>query len=72
MNEQPAYTLKINEQQLAVVVAALQEIPFKHAAPVLQEIDQQVTAQREKGVPEEHPRKNGKAQKKEAGTLTAA
>lgn len=40
------YTLKFNEQQMQVLNMALGEIPFKLAAPLVREINEQIESQR--------------------------
>lgn len=35
-------TLELNKQQLDVIWAALNEMPVKHALPVMQEIEKQI------------------------------
>jgi hypothetical protein len=39
------YRLELTERQLAVIDAALQEMPHKHAAPLIQEINRQLAQQ---------------------------
>jgi len=39
------YTLELTQEQLQVIAAALQELPFKHAAPLVAEINKQVSGQ---------------------------
>jgi hypothetical protein len=49
------YALTFTEQQLLVIDRALQEMPFKVAAPILGEINRQIADQEkneEKAVPE--------------------
>jgi hypothetical protein len=45
------YTITLTQEQWAVVGAALAEMPFKHAAPVVAEINRQAAEQQNK--PEE-------------------
>jgi hypothetical protein len=40
------YTLTLTQEQLQVVAAGLSELPFKHSAPVVAEINKQVSEQR--------------------------
>lgn len=40
------HTLKLNDQQLQVIGAALAEMPFRIAAPVIRSIDEQMEAAR--------------------------
>jgi hypothetical protein len=42
------YTITLTQEQWAVIGAALAEMPFKHAAPVVAELNKQVAEQREK------------------------
>ena len=37
------YTLILNDQQLGIINAALMEMPFKHAAPLVDHINQQLS-----------------------------
>lgn len=46
MNPQ-TFTLTFTEAQLAVINAGLQELPMKHAAPVVMDINRQIAAQQE-------------------------
>ena len=39
------YTLTLTQDQLQVIAAALMELPMKHAAPVVQEINKQIAEQ---------------------------
>jgi hypothetical protein len=39
------YTLTLSQEQLNVIAAGLSELPFKHAAPVVAEINKQVSGQ---------------------------
>lgn len=45
------YKLTFNEQQMQMLQAAIGELPFKHAAPLVQAINQQVGEQMPKGPP---------------------
>ena len=39
------YTLTLTQDMLNVIAAALGELPMKHAAPVVQEINKQIAGQ---------------------------
>lgn len=39
------YILELDEAQLQILDKALQEIPFKFASPLINEINKQITAQ---------------------------
>lgn len=41
---EPTYTFTLTAAQLAVINAGLQELPMKHAAPVVMEINRQIAA----------------------------
>jgi hypothetical protein len=47
------YTITLTQEQWAVIGAALAEMPFKHAAPVVAELNKQV-AEQQKPKAEEH------------------
>lgn len=40
-------TLTLTDPQINLVLSGLQELPFKHAAPVMREITQQIAKQNE-------------------------
>lgn len=42
------YEIKLNEQQLAVIGAGLQELPFKVAVAVINELNDQIVQHRRK------------------------
>ena len=42
-------TLTLTDQQLQIIGAALAEMPYRVAAPVMDEINRQIAAQREDG-----------------------
>ena len=39
------YTLTLTQEQLQIIAAALGELPMKHAAPIVQEINKQIAGQ---------------------------
>lgn len=39
------YTLALTQEQLSVIAAGLQELPFKLAAPIVAEINKQISTQ---------------------------
>lgn len=43
------YTLEVNEDQMNLILIALQELPFRMVAPLLEEIDNQISSQTDKG-----------------------
>jgi hypothetical protein len=43
------YTLTLTQEQLNVIAAGLQEMPFKHAAPLVAEINKQISEQAKRG-----------------------
>lgn len=45
-------TLTLTDQQLQIIGAALSEMPYRVAAPVLDEINRQIAAYQEKEKPE--------------------
>lgn len=44
-SEQETISVSLTHEQLRVIVVALQELPFRVAAPVIQSLEQQVTKQ---------------------------
>lgn len=49
------YTLKFTEQQIAVLDRALQDLPFKFAAPLIKTINEQLVSQRKEADASEAP-----------------
>jgi hypothetical protein len=47
------YTLTFTGEQLRVIDQALQEIPFRFAAPLIAEINKQIEAQESHDIPSE-------------------
>lgn len=47
------HTLTLTDQQLQIIGAALAELPYRISAPLMAEIERQITAQQPK--PEEGP-----------------
>lgn len=54
------HTLTLTDEQLQIIGAALAELPYRIAAPVLAEINRQIAAQAE--VSEPQPRPDGRGE----------
>jgi len=42
MNQEPVYNIQLTAPQLQVIATALQEAPFRHAAPIIASLQRQV------------------------------
>ena len=54
------YSIKLTEQELNILSAALVELPFKVAAPLVAKINQQITVQQKENEQKPVPKDAGK------------